>query len=469
MSKETLPMQDNPFRYAGFRRLFAAQVIALVGTGLSTVGLQLLAYRLTGGQAAPVLATALSIKMVAYVFLAPICGGLAHRTSRKSILVTSDVIRAGLVLLLPFVTTEWQIYLLIFGIHALSAAFKPVFQAIIPTVLPDQATYTRALSWTRLAYDLETVGSMMLAIVLMAAGSGFELLFELNSAAFLISALLIVVTRLPRIAPVERTGRVLDDVTFGVRSYMATPRLRAMLVLYFGAAMVSGAVLVNNVDYVRTVLGGADYLVAVTMLAYGGGSMAAALTTPLILRRIKSRQLMSRGALLAGFAALFMILSPGLVPVLVMWTVMGAGGSWVYTPSGRVINRSSNPADLPAYFSAHFSLSHCAWLVGYPLAGWLGTTLGLSTAGLILGLICIVLALAGARLWPRKDHEAVLHEHEAVEHTHKHFHDRHHQHAHEAGEGGEGEEPHSHPHRHEPLRHSHDYVIDLHHTRWPTG
>ena len=201
MSKKTLPMQDNPFRHAAFRRLFAAQVIALVGTGLSTVGLQLLAYRLTGGQAAPVLATALSIKMIAYVFLAPICGGLAHRTSRKSILVTSDVIRAGMVLLLPFVTTEWQIYLLIFAVHALSAAFKPVFQAIIPTVLPDNATYTRALSWTRLAYDLETVGSMMLAITLMAAGSGFELLFELNSAAFLISALLIIVTRLPKIAP----------------------------------------------------------------------------------------------------------------------------------------------------------------------------------------------------------------------------------------------------------------------------
>ena len=125
---------------------------------------------------------------------------------------------------------------------------------------------------------------------------------------------------------------MLDDVTFGVRSYMATPRLRALLVLYFGAAMVSGAVLVNNVDYVRTELGGADYLVAVTMLAYGAGSIAAALTTPLILRRIKSRQLISRGALLAGFAALFMIFSPGLAPVLVMWAVMGAGGSWVYTP-----------------------------------------------------------------------------------------------------------------------------------------
>ena len=458
------PVRDNPFRHAGFRRLFAAQVIALAGTGLSTVGLQLLAYRLTGGQAAPVLATALSIKMAAYVFLAPVCGGLAHRTSRKGILAASNVMRAGLVLLLPFTAAEWQIYLLIFGIQALSAASKPVLQAIIPTVLPDQATYTRALAWTRLANDMETAGSMMLAITLMAAGSGFEILFELNSAAFLLSALLIVATRLPAIAPAERTGGVLDDITFGVRSYMATPRLRAMLALYFAGAMVSGAILVNNVDYVRNELGGADFLVAATMLAYGAGSMAAALATPLILRRIRSRQLMTRGALVAGFAALFLILSPGLAPALAMWAIMGAGGSWVYTPAGRVINRSSSAGDLPAYFSAHFSLSHCAWLAGYPLAGWLGATLGLPAAGLILGLACIALAVAGVKLWPRQDHDEITHEHAAAEHTHEHFHDSHHQHAHESGAG---EDPHSHPHRHDPLRHSHNYVIDLHHPRWP--
>ena len=466
MSEPPISPQDNPFRHAGFRRLFAAQAIALAGTGLSTVGLQLLAYRLTGGQAAPVLATALSIKMIAYVFLAPVCGGLAHRTSRKSILVASDVLRAGLVLLLPFAAAEWHIYLLIFAIQALSAASKPVLQAIIPAVLPDQATYTRALSWTRLAYDMETVGSMMLAIALMAAGGGFELLFELNAAAFLLSVLLIVFTRLPKAAPAERAGRMLGDVTFGLRSYMATPRLRALLALHFAAAMVGGAVLVNNVDYVRAVLGGGDYLVAATMLAYGAGSMAAALATPLILRRIDSRRLVSRGALLAGFAALFLILSPGLVPMLAMWMAMGAGGAWVYTPAGRIINRSSSPADLPAYFSAHFSLSHSAWLVSYPLAGWLGPTLGLPAAGLVLGLICIGLALAGARLWPRQEHDEIAHEHEAVEHAHEHFHDRHHQHAHEEAEG---EEPHSHLHCHEPLRHSHEYVINLHHTRWPAG
>ena len=50
-----------------YRHLFAAQVIALVGTGLATVALGLLAYDLAGADAGSVLGTALAIKMVAYV------------------------------------------------------------------------------------------------------------------------------------------------------------------------------------------------------------------------------------------------------------------------------------------------------------------------------------------------------------------------------------------------------------------
>ena len=59
-----------------FRRLFGAQVVALVGTGLATVALALLAYELAGEQAGSVLGTALAIKMVVYVTLAPLAGAV---------------------------------------------------------------------------------------------------------------------------------------------------------------------------------------------------------------------------------------------------------------------------------------------------------------------------------------------------------------------------------------------------------
>lgn len=55
-----------------YRHLFAAQVIALVGTGLLTVALGLLAFELAGAEAGAVLGTALAIKMIAYVGVAPV-------------------------------------------------------------------------------------------------------------------------------------------------------------------------------------------------------------------------------------------------------------------------------------------------------------------------------------------------------------------------------------------------------------
>jgi len=51
-------------KHRTYRRLFVAQVIALVGTGLMTVALGLLAYDLAGERAGVVLGTALAIKMI---------------------------------------------------------------------------------------------------------------------------------------------------------------------------------------------------------------------------------------------------------------------------------------------------------------------------------------------------------------------------------------------------------------------
>ena len=53
-----------------YRHLFLAQLIALVGTGLATVALGLLAYEIAGGSAGAVLGTALAIKMAAYIGVA---------------------------------------------------------------------------------------------------------------------------------------------------------------------------------------------------------------------------------------------------------------------------------------------------------------------------------------------------------------------------------------------------------------
>jgi hypothetical protein len=93
-----------------YRNLFLAQVIALVGTGLATVALGLLAYDLAGVEAGAVLGTALAIKMIAYVVIAPIASAFAVKMPRRAMLVALDLIRATVAVMLPFVTEIWQVY-----------------------------------------------------------------------------------------------------------------------------------------------------------------------------------------------------------------------------------------------------------------------------------------------------------------------------------------------------------------------
>ena len=97
-----------------YARLFSAQVIALLGTGLLTVALGLLAFDIAGADAGVVLGIAMTIKMVAYVAVAPVISALTLRVPRKTLLISADVARALTALALPFVTQAWQIYVLIF-------------------------------------------------------------------------------------------------------------------------------------------------------------------------------------------------------------------------------------------------------------------------------------------------------------------------------------------------------------------
>lgn len=94
----------SPLANLTYRRLFAGQVLSLLGTGLATVALGLLAFDLAGADAGAVLGTALAIKMVAYVGIAPVAGAFVHLVPRRSLLVGLDIMRAAVALALPFVS-----------------------------------------------------------------------------------------------------------------------------------------------------------------------------------------------------------------------------------------------------------------------------------------------------------------------------------------------------------------------------
>ncbi|MGC9368422.1 MAG: MFS transporter [Paracoccaceae bacterium] len=434
-----------------YARLFAAQVVALLGTGLLTIALGLLAYDIAGERAGTVLGLALTIKMVAYVGLSPVANAVVARLNRKHVMIGADLVRACAALSLPFIDSAWQIYLAVFILQAASATFTPTFQAVIPDVLPEEGDYTRALSLSRLAYDLENIVSPMLAGLLLTVLAADTLFFG-TVAGFLVSAALVRAAAVPAARP-GRQRPFRERLTRGIRIYLATPRLRGLLALNGTVSAVGAVVLVQSVVIARSAYGGGERALAVALGAYGLGSMLAALALPRLLERRADRAVMGPAVTVAGLlmvgAGLWVALAgwPAWPLFLVLWFALGLCLSAVMTPAGRLLRRSAQAEDLPPLFAAQFALSHATWLFAYPVAGLAGSALGVPMVMVGLGAVGLACALLALRLWPAGQPAHLPHVHADLSADHPHLADA------EKVAGG--------------YRHAHPYVIDDMHPEWP--
>ncbi|QCV87219.1 MFS transporter [Acidipropionibacterium jensenii] len=391
-------------RTPSYAKLFGAQIVALVGTGLLTVALGLLAFDIARGDAGIVMGVAMTIKMVAYVAVAPLATALVARLSRKPVLIGADLVRAGVAVSLPMVTQAWQIYILILLLQSASATFTPTFQAVIPSVLPDEGDYTRALSLSRLAYDLESVLSPMLAAVLLTVIS-YHNLFVGTVIGFIGSAVLVASTRFPHIE-VPPSAPFLERLTRGVRLFWRIRELRGLMGLNLVVATTTAMVIVNTVVLVQAHLGRSQSDVALLLGVYGAGSMVVALGMPALLDRLPDRRVMVAGGLalpvllLVAAGVIARPASSGQwVALLVVWTLLGAATSTILTPPSRLLRRNSQDQTRPAVFSAQFSLSHACFLITYPLAGALGAAIGLPAVAVVLVVVGVLGLVAALLAW----------------------------------------------------------------------
>ncbi|MGY8858456.1 MAG: MFS transporter, partial [Pseudomonadales bacterium] len=115
---------------------------------------------------------------------------------------------------------------------------------------------------------------------------------------------------------------------------------------------------------------------------------------------------------------------------------------------GRLLWRSSHQEDRPALFAAQFALSHVSWLVFYPLAGWLGAHYSMTVAFAVLGGAAALAVWAAFRVWPSIDLTEIEHEHFNLPEGHIH--------------ATGSPTPNG-------IRHTHPFVVDDYHPRWPSS
>ena len=122
-------MNNSPLTNPSFRHLFTAQICSLLGVGLLTVAISLAAYQIGGAaKGGQILGLLLALKMLTYVFLAPLAETLLANLPCKQAMVSLNLGRMLLLLPMAFVTETWQVAGLVFAFFVLAAGFTPMFQ-----------------------------------------------------------------------------------------------------------------------------------------------------------------------------------------------------------------------------------------------------------------------------------------------------------------------------------------------------
>jgi hypothetical protein len=380
-----------------YARLFTANALALLGTGVATVALALLAYELAAAQAGAVLGTALAIKMGANILVAPLASAFAARLPRRAWLAALDLVRAGALCLLPLVDEVWEVYALILAFQIAAAAFAAAYMATVPDLLPSEGDYARAVAKAKIAYDAETLLSPLIAAALLAALSP-RAVFLAAVAAFVVSAVMIAATRLPDGRPGGRGA--LTRAGQGLALMFAAPQLRGAMAIALGATVVTAMATVNAVPLVRGPFGRDDTAAALALAAFGGGGVAAALLLPRLVAGGAERRAMIGGGAMMALLLLACAEMRTYPTMLALWTALGAATTMALTPFMTLLRRVATAEQRQPLYAAHFAVTNAMLLLSYLAAGWAGAALGMTAAFIGLGAFAVAMTLAGAALWP---------------------------------------------------------------------
>jgi len=362
-------------RDKAFATLYFAQTISLLGDAFTWVGLALLSYQFGKENSAVILASALTLRVIAFIIFSPFAGVLADRVDRKKILYITHFIRMGIICCLPFVNAEWQIYVLVFLLNVFNAFFTPTYKSIIPQVV-DQKNYRQAIGLSTATFQLLGVLGPGLAGII-AVWFGARDIFFVDAASFILAGILILMLPAQQISrPVRLISKkplsAWADVVKGAKLLFGSKLIRFALAIEFISAIAGAQILVNTVGHIKSGLLLGDKQYGWAMAAFGIGATVAAFVAGNLDKSKSRRVSLIIGVLLLGLA----IAGANYVSytvLLVLWLLAGLGQSLAEMPSETLIGENIASDEQGKVFGSHFAFSHLWWAIAYPIAGFTGS------------------------------------------------------------------------------------------------
>jgi MFS transporter, DHA3 family, macrolide efflux protein len=295
---------------SSFSALWTGQLISLFGDRLHIFALVTLVFGITQSVVATGLVYLFS--SLPNLLLSPIAGTFVDRWNHKEVMIVSDILRAGLVLLLPLVAMVniVFIYPMLFAITTISIFFRPARAAILPQVVEprDLLTANSALWVGETLADV--VGIPLAVAFIVALGDAVPLAFWVDSATYLVSATLLTTLAVRAISPGRKADEAagkpgfFGELVVGWRFLRSEPALLANTIQATIGQFTIGIVTALTAAYAIEVFSDSEFgwqpVLAFIETGIGVGSLAGGFVIGLIGARFSKGRMVNIGYFVWG-------------------------------------------------------------------------------------------------------------------------------------------------------------------------
>ena len=396
---------------ARFAAFWLAQTISLFGDRLHQVALGVLVFAVTNSP----LATGLVFLAATLpnIVLGPIAGTFVDRWEHKRVMIASDVIRAALVVTIPYAATVdvVLVYPLVFLVTAVSLFFRPAKVALLPRIVAEEDVMAASsATWT--ADTLADILGFPIAGLFIAflgtRATDLTLAFVANSATYVLSAVLlaaVAVAPLSREILLRSKGAIatfVEEFLEGWRFLRTQPPLIQNTLISTVAQMSVGVTLALIVVYAREVLDGTvlpypeNYAGIET--AIGIGNLVGGLAVGIIGSRLRKGWMVVGGFFVMGLSNVILGLT-GNVLIALGAAMLNGIANLVYIIPTQTIFIERTPIELMGRVVAfRSSLVFGAMTLAMGVAGILAESIPVGVVIAAFGALTALGGLVGALL-----------------------------------------------------------------------
>lgn len=389
------------FRNSNFTKMWTGQLISTMGSALTSLAASIYVFNKTN--------SAMSVGLMLMATAAPsllvglFAGVFVDRFDRKKIMVITDLIRAILVFLIPFLVplgVVW-LYVIVMLTSAIGQFFDPAQESVLPEVASEEELAAANSLMAISSFGSTAIGFALSGLIASAADISWA--FYLDAFSFLLSAAFILTIR---VKPLQVEGEtnatlVIRNLKIGVSQLFNTPILRSLFLSSIPTLIAFGLSNALLLPFASRALGATEFEYGIQEGLTSLGFVAGSLLIAVVFDRMREGAWIAIGFIAMALASMAYSFTRSIPLAIAIVSISG----FFNAPSAigrRLVVQRNTPREMRGRVNSVFFVSRdVLFLIGMAAAGladyfdvrWMY----FSSAILLLGGGLLVLVLPGLR------------------------------------------------------------------------